>query len=1205
MFTADGVLTIYSLGDSIFLSNVLNGIAMITTGGDSADDRGSFLYITAIGAMFGFILTALRGLQTGKAFDLNSLMLCIIAWYFFFGWNVTVGIRDVFHNEDRLVAHVPGGVALTGSAISSLGWGLTSIYEQAFMPVTAEGGIAKGLSEGAAFADTAKTLNTLTALGGNPALLTALDSGKPGNPGKRVGMRENIVNYINECTMTAVDLGYKNLSDVFRMSVVPDSSSSSGSGNGPVSENSALSFSNGGNVYMTTYDGDTYNCDTALGKMNADIDSALKRTAAGGVIATMVNTTAESPAGGTSRALASSDPAGQESISRAFQKIDGIMGMLGKDSETAQNMMKASIYYHLFPLGAASNALAAGDRATATMLEQARLQRNTQWSSEGTMFQQTMLPIMTFIEGFTYAVTPFMGLFLLLGMFGVSLSIKYFMLVAWVQSWMPCLAIANNYIDSSIQRALSGLGTNAANNVITGRLDSFTAVMHVMDVAQNHIATAGMFIGAIPIITLFIFSGSIYALSSLTSRMNGAEFINQKIATPDMLSPAAVMSGMSQMTTQQGAAIQNGASFASIKISSMAGLNLARSQQALHNAQVGMSASSGKAFDMLYGLSNGHTDQYIWQNSGSSDYTKGLGVSNALTNSLKETFGDSASEQDISRIATEWKASGSVDAVELLSSLVGGGANLVSKGANGLTKLTAKGKQVRGDLAKAAEGGNSFADKILKGLDASVGVSSTNGESSALTLSSVTSDMQGIDHSYVSSGQFSSDYKKAVNAALNNSDAISRTNGESAKIADQYQKQASILESTQDSYTKQSNIARTSGVEQSISTQQILNAVNGGNTTLSNVLNGLYNNLDDDEKEAIDKSAEAMVNSNMIGDKEDARLVATATHLTSDNAENSETNRLLIGAAYSNSDQDLIKFDEYGRPTIQGLEKAANAGKTAQAMIGGTQAKVDANVENEKKKTKNVVKDPNELDKKFNQGLTKVQDTTKTNNNKVADQGKEQVLSSAKPMETVKKGINNFDKDASKSTNLLNLFGRLENVYEKKFGDGFFDNNGLEIHKGDSSVGENPRYNYKNINEYDALVEHKADDIVSDVTQRLEFTDSTGNHVESEQSIATRNLLVAATKSAHYGVLNKKWDMMLDAHGIQPSEVEKVSKANSTKLSAAKEEYKRTHPGMTDKEVNNIIGNYTFYLDKGLKKEVFMDSLYQADIRGAADSQKK
>ena len=109
MFTADGVLTIYSLGDSIFLSNVLNGIAMITTGGDSADDRGSFLYITAIGAMFGFILTALRGLQTGKAFDLNSLMLCIIAWYFFFGWNVTVGIRDVFHNEDRLVAHVPGG----------------------------------------------------------------------------------------------------------------------------------------------------------------------------------------------------------------------------------------------------------------------------------------------------------------------------------------------------------------------------------------------------------------------------------------------------------------------------------------------------------------------------------------------------------------------------------------------------------------------------------------------------------------------------------------------------------------------------------------------------------------------------------------------------------------------------------------------------------------------------------------------------------------------------------------------------------------------------------------------------------------------------------------------------------------------------------------------------------------------------------------
>lgn len=750
MFTADGVLTIYSLGDSIFLSNVLNGIAMITTGGDSADDRGSFLYITAIGAMFGFILTALRGLQTGKAFDLNSLMLCIIAWYFFFGWNVTVGIRDVFHNEDRLVAHVPGGVALTGSAISSLGWGLTSIYEQAFMPVTAEGGIAKGLSEGAAFADTAKTLNTLTALGGNPALLTALDSGKPGNPGKRVGMRENIVNYINECTMTAVDLGYKNLSDVFRMSVVPDSSSSSGSGNGPVSENSALSFSNGGNVYMTTYDGDTYNCDTALGKMNADIDSALKRTAAGGVIATMVNTTAESPAGGTSRALASSDPAGQESISRAFQKIDGIMGMLGKDSETAQNMMKASIYYHLFPLGAASNALAAGDRATATMLEQARLQRNTQWSSEGTMFQQTMLPIMTFIEGFTYAVTPFMGLFLLLGMFGVSLSIKYFMLVAWVQSWMPCLAIANNYIDSSIQRALSGLGTNAANNVITGRLDSFTAVMHVMDVAQNHIATAGMFIGAIPIITLFIFSGSIYALSSLTSRMNGAEFVNEKIATPDMISPASVMSMMSQSTGQHGTTWGTGYDLGTISL--VSGGMVTRQATEQDSDAIGkiFTAGFGAQASKIYTeeLSNG--TNFVGSQLHSGNYSNALNAVQQIGHKLAESIGMGGNKA----LEEALGISGSVG-IDFMGNSAKTSLGLTQKQAETLNNLVQHDSSIQQLKAQAFSGGLGEAMSSAYSESVAKGFSKGGNANEARSYQNAASDTQQNIRSYIESNMTS------------------------------------------------------------------------------------------------------------------------------------------------------------------------------------------------------------------------------------------------------------------------------------------------------------------------------------------------------------------------------------------------------------------------------------------------------------------
>lgn len=815
MFTADGVLTIYSLGDSIFLSNVLNGIAMITTGGDSSTDRGSFLYITAIGALVGIFLTALRGLQTGKAFDLNSLMLCIIAWYFFFGWNVSVSIRDVFHNEDRLVAHVPGGVALTGSAISSLGWGLTSIYEQAFLPVTAEGGISKGLAKGAPFADTAKTLNALTALGGNPALISALDAGKSKQSDNRTGMRENIINYINECTMKAVNLGYKNLSDVFNMTVVPEGSSSgsNSSGSGPVEETSALSFNNGGNIYMTSYNGDTVNCSTALNRMNTDLDSALKSTSVKAIIAAnTVDPTQKQTSGVSTFSLSRSS---SDDSAYALRKIDDVMGILGKDADTAQNMIKASIYYHVFPLGAASNALSAGDRATATMLEQARMQRNTQWSGEGTMFQQTMIPIMTFIEGFTYAVTPFMGLFLLLGMFGVSLSIKYFMLVAWVQSWMPCLAIANNYIDSSLQRAISDFGMYTANNATQGRLDSFEGVMRVMDIAQNHLATAGMFIGAIPIITLFIFSGSIYALSSLTSRMNGAEFINQKIATPDMISPASVMSMMSQQNGLNGMVNANGAPWEMISFNTQAATERGLASKNLHSIQNSLSTAAQKAGSTVFSSNSQTSIADVWNYGISSNYSDNRQISDQIAKTIADKTGWTVGSAENNQAVSEFSMTGSIMGV-----------------------LRA-------------------------------GFKSTSSQD--ISWSDVKEGLNQQQQQLVDSGAYSADYTSAFGSMLNENNSVASGKTVDASTVQSINEGAQKLDSASKELTRTSKLAQSSQLTQAVSLDQLLYQSNN-NKAIRSAANDFYQNADKGVKQSIDALANQIDSENKTSDP---RLAAT------------------------------------------------------------------------------------------------------------------------------------------------------------------------------------------------------------------------------------------------------------------------------------------------------------------------------------------
>ena len=82
------ILTIYTTGDALFLQNVLNAIAMVT-------GTGSFVTASALGLLFGIILMAFKSLQTGKGFDLASIVICWIAWNFFFGATATVNIHDV------------------------------------------------------------------------------------------------------------------------------------------------------------------------------------------------------------------------------------------------------------------------------------------------------------------------------------------------------------------------------------------------------------------------------------------------------------------------------------------------------------------------------------------------------------------------------------------------------------------------------------------------------------------------------------------------------------------------------------------------------------------------------------------------------------------------------------------------------------------------------------------------------------------------------------------------------------------------------------------------------------------------------------------------------------------------------------------------------------------------------------------------------
>jgi len=151
------------------------------------------------------------------------------------------------------------------------------------------------------------------------------------------------------------------------------------------------------------------------------------------------------------------------------------------------------------------------------------------------MFMSVVRPMVTFFEGFIYAITPVMAFLLVLGAVGISLAGKYFLVLFWIQLWMPVLSIINLFINTVAALRIGQL--NSDNFGMT----SMYALSTGSDILQNWIATGGMLAAATPIIALFIVTGSSYAFTHLAGRINGADHINERMNAPDVAEPAPLI----------------------------------------------------------------------------------------------------------------------------------------------------------------------------------------------------------------------------------------------------------------------------------------------------------------------------------------------------------------------------------------------------------------------------------------------------------------------------------------------------------------------------------------------------------------------------------------------------------------------------------------------------------------------------------------
>lgn len=483
---------IYSIGDSAFLAQVLNSVAMLCGTGD-------FPKLVSIGAILGVFAVCIQSIIGGvRELNIQHILIGLIVYAVFFGPSTTVTIEDSYTGQVRVVDNVPLGVGFSGSMISNIGYGVTELFEQSYQNTASmtQQPFAESLRELQAIrrnlndASVIESLNTVINSAGNVDVARSLD------------------NYIRECTFVKIALGEMSKEELKTK---------------PWQE--ALEFNS--NIYGTRL---------YLGNGAADENPTCAQ-AWPYIQAALANTNNATVIAAVNRAAGIMiDGRPQDS----FNGISQALNQLNLASNDAHDFVRTAILYPIVERAAAGYYNDFGDVANATMINQAISQRNVQWSAEQTLFMTTVRPMLTFFEGFIYAITPVMGFLFVIGIFGIRLALRYFQTLLWIQLWLPVMSICNLYITMSASREMASYGANF--------LSSFYALERLDDVVSTWVATGGMLCAATPVVALFLVTGSTYAFTTLANRLGGSDHINEKIASPDVVQPAALFAQQAMQT---------------------------------------------------------------------------------------------------------------------------------------------------------------------------------------------------------------------------------------------------------------------------------------------------------------------------------------------------------------------------------------------------------------------------------------------------------------------------------------------------------------------------------------------------------------------------------------------------------------------------------------------------------------------------------
>lgn len=500
---------LYSIGDSAFLEQILNAVAMIS----GEDD---FIQIVSIGMVLGMLVMGWQALTSGgkNGVDFQQPLVAVMIWMLLFAPKGAIVIEDAYTGAVRPVDNVPLMVGLV-SLSSKFGYGLTRMAE-AFNP------IVPGITE-TYFADALKSINDVRRKVSEPKVFQAINEAlgdqsvanmQSGTSTGTVNFRRSWYNYIKECTLKGIDTNRYTLDALLTQPAMEAMQYKS-------SIHHTLLFLDAGNPLGTTM-----TCSAAYTLLIQRTNEAFATDK-------------------VKLALAESAGIKLYEDDDLYNKLSNNFGSLataGAATVDAQKYVMAAVLDNVYLQAAQGRYQDMRDFSSAMMIGQALMQRNTQWAAEQSMFISMVRPMMSLIEGLMYSIVPIMAFLMVIGRLGQSLVGKYLLMLVWIQLWMPVLSIINLYLYMVSMSQLEALAGTGSGTPIA--LDSFIGLYKTDEILGNWLATGGMLAAATPVLTMMLITGSTFAWTSLTQRMNGADHINEKITTPDAVSNGPALNNL-------------------------------------------------------------------------------------------------------------------------------------------------------------------------------------------------------------------------------------------------------------------------------------------------------------------------------------------------------------------------------------------------------------------------------------------------------------------------------------------------------------------------------------------------------------------------------------------------------------------------------------------------------------------------------------